>query len=127
MTTAPTEFDAIVVGSGIAGGWAAKELSERGLKVLMLERGRDIVHSKDYTYESKAPWQLPLNDRVPEEEVEAHYQVQRQCYAFYASTKQFFVKDSENPYETPKDKPFSWIRGYHLGGRSLTWHRQSYR
>ena len=125
--TTNTQFDAIVVGSGISGGWAAKELSERGLKVLLLERGPDVRHRNDYTGEGKAPWQLPYRDRVPEAVVARDYATQSRCYAFRDTTKHFFVKDSEAPYETPDDKPFDWIRGYHLGGRSLTWHRQSYR
>jgi len=121
------DFDAIVVGSGMSGGWAAKELTERGLKVLLLERGRNVEHRKDYTGEGKAPWQLPYRDRVPEPLVEKDYNTQSECYAFKDTTKHFFVKDSETPYVTPEGKPFPWIRGYHLGGRSLTWHRQSYR
>ncbi len=122
-----TVFDAVVVGSGIAGGWAAKELTERGLKVVLLERGQNVEHRKDYPGEGKAPWQLPYRDHVPEQIVEKDYAIQGKCYAFKESTKQFFVKDSEAPYETPDGKPFDWIRGYHLGGRSVTWHRQSYR
>ncbi len=126
-TSSDTQFDAIVVGSGISGGWAAKELTERGLKTLLLERGRDVEHRKDYTGEGKAPWQLRHRDRVPEDIVARDYATQSRCYAFRDTTKHFFVKDSDAPYETPADKPFDWIRGYHLGGRSLTWHRQSYR
>ncbi len=126
-TSTETLFDAIVVGSGISGGWAAKELAERGLKVLLLERGPNVEHRKDYTGEGKAPWQLPYRDRVPEDLVARDYAVQSRCYAFRDTTKHFFVRDSEAPYETPDDQRFDWIRGYHLGGRSLTWHRQSYR
>ncbi|MEE4163728.1 MAG: GMC family oxidoreductase [Woeseiaceae bacterium] len=125
--TTDTVFDAIVVGSGMSGGWAAKELTERGLKVLLLERGPNVEHRKDYVGEGQAPWQLPYRDDVPESIVEKHYSTQARCYAFRDSTRQFFVKDSEAPYATPEGKPFDWIRGYHLGGRSLTWHRQSYR
>ncbi|MFM1856057.1 MAG: hypothetical protein RLZ83_1366, partial [Pseudomonadota bacterium] len=119
-------FDAIVIGSGMSGGFAAKELCERGLKVLLLERGRDMDPKKDST-DHLMPWELPLNNRVPEEEVTRDYAVQRQCYAFTAATKAFWAKDSEQPYSTPDDKPFSWIRGNHLGGRSVMWGRQSYR
>ncbi len=120
-------FDAIVVGSGISGGFAAKELTERGLKVLLLERGRNVEHRKDYIADSKPPWMLANRGLPSQELVDEHYQTQGKCYAFKDTTKHFFVKDSETPYETPKDKPFDWIRGYHLGGRSITWHRQSYR
>jgi len=122
-----TDFDAIVVGSGISGGWAAKELTERGLKVLLLERGRNVTHRQDYVTEGKASWELPFRGQIPETTVDRDYSVQKDCYAFTDYTKQFFVNDRENPYATPDDKPFIWIRGYHLGGRSLTWHRQSYR
>ncbi len=123
----PTVFDAIVVGSGISGGFAAKELTERGLKVLLLERGRNVTHREDYITEGKANWQLPYYGQVPEPTLERDYHIQKDCYAFSDFTKHFFVNDRENPYTTPDDKPFPWIRGYHLGGRSLTWHRQSYR
>ena len=122
-----TVFDAIVVGSGISGGFAAKELTERGLKVLMLERGRNVTHREDYVTEGKANWQLPYFGQIPESELETDYPIQKDCYAFTDFTKHFFVNDREHPYSTPEDKPFPWIRGYHLGGRSLTWHRQSYR
>ena len=122
-----TEFDAIVVGSGMSGGWAAKELTERGLKVLLLERGRNVTHQVDYPTDGKAPWEMPYGGQVPEPEVARDYHVQRTCYAFSDYTKHFFVNDRENPYESASEVPFAWIRGYHLGGRSLTWHRQSYR
>jgi choline dehydrogenase-like flavoprotein len=119
-------FDAIVIGSGMSGGIAAKELCERGLKVLVLERGRKIEHGTDYN-DTQMPWELSNNNKVPEEEMAEHYAVQGQCYAFNAATKDFWVKDSEHPYTTPEGKPFTWIRGYHLGGRSIMWGRQSYR
>lgn len=119
-------FDAIVIGSGISGGISAKELTERGLKVLVIERGRKIEHVTDYM-DSQMPWELPNNNAIPEEELARDYPVQRDCYAVNAATKQFWVKDSEHPYTTPADHPFSWIRGYHLGGRSIMWGRQSYR
>ena len=120
-------FDAIVVGSGISGGWAAKELTERGLKVLLLERGRNVEHRADYTTEFKTAWDMPYAGEIPEDAVKNDYPIQDTCYAFSDYTKHFFVKDSEHPYATADDTEFSWIRGYHLGGRSLTWHRQSYR
>jgi choline dehydrogenase-like flavoprotein len=119
-------FDAIVIGSGMSGGIAAKELCERGLKVLVIERGKKIEHGTDYN-DSQMPWELPNNNMIPEEELARDYAVQRQCYAVNAATKQFWVKDTEHPYTTPEGKPFAWIRGNHLGGRSIMWGRQSYR
>lgn len=120
------QFDVIVIGSGMSGGIAAKELCERGLKVLMLERGNDVDPGKDYT-DGIMPWEFPNNMQVPEDEVTRDYAVQSQCYAFSEATKHYWVKDSEHPYSTPAGKPFSWIRGYHTGGRSIMWGRQSYR
>ncbi len=120
-------FDALVVGSGVSGGWAAKELCERGLRVLMIERGPNVVHRQDYPGEGKAPWEMPLRGKVDPQLVEDKYNIQRQCYAFSDYTKQFFADDRAIPYTHDEDKPFSWIRGNQLGGRSLLWHRQSYR
>lgn len=122
-----TDFDAIVVGSGISGGWAIKELTERGLKVLLVERGPNTTHGQDYIGEGKAPWELPYHGSIPEDVLNQEYAIQQQCYALDDATKQFFVNDRKHPYITKKDKPFSWIRGYQLGGRSLLWYRQSYR
>jgi choline dehydrogenase-like flavoprotein len=119
-------FDAIVVGSGISGGWVAKELTEKGLKVLVLERGRNIEHGADYN-DGLSPWELPNEDKIAEDETLRDYAVQSKNYAFSAANKHFWVKDSELPYSTPKDKPFSWYRGFHLGGRSLMWGRMSLR
>ena len=119
-------FDAIVVGSGMSGGWVAKELAERGLKVLVLERGKHLEHGADYT-DGLAPWELHQYGLVSQEEVDAEYPVQSRCYAFSSATKHLWVKDSEHPYTTPSERPFLWIRGYHLGGRSIMWARQSYR
>ncbi|HEY0043256.1 MAG TPA: GMC family oxidoreductase [Allosphingosinicella sp.] len=119
-------FDAIVIGSGMSGGWAAKELTEKGLKTLVIERGGHVEHGADYT-DSLSPWELENFGMVPEEEAAEHYSVQRQCYAFSTATKHFWVKDSEHPYTYPEERPFMWIRGYHLGGRSIMWARQSYR
>lgn len=119
-------FDAIVVGSGISGGWAAKELAERGLKVLVIERGRHVEHGADYT-DARSPWELPNLGRVAEDEKAGDYPVQSRCYAFNTATKHWWVNDREHPYTTPEGRPFSWIRGYHLGGRSLMWGRQTYR
>ncbi|HVI99660.1 MAG TPA: GMC family oxidoreductase [Sphingomonas sp.] len=119
-------FDAIVVGSGMSGGWAAKELAERGLKVLVIERGRHVEHGADYT-DMQNPWEDKNWGRVNEDEVKRDYFVQSRCYAFNTTTQHWWVNDRDNPYTTPEDRPFGWIRGYHLGGRSLMWGRQTYR
>jgi len=126
-TTKANTYDAIVVGSGITGGWAAKELTEGGLETLLLERGNNVVHSKDYAGEHLPTWELPFRGKGNRRLYEAQFPVQSQCYAFGEATRHFFVNDRENPYTHDADKPFSWIRGYHLGGRSLMWARQSYR
>jgi len=117
-------FDAIVIGSGMSGGWAAKELCEKGLKTLVLERGRDVVHSKDYTTTNMLPWEFEHRGQIPEEIQEANPVVSR-CYAFREDAMQFFVKDNDHPYL--QDKPFDWIRGYQVGGKSLLWARQTQR
>jgi choline dehydrogenase-like flavoprotein len=122
--TAQNTYDAIVVGSGISGGWAAKELCEKGLKTLVLERGRDVKHIKDYTDTNKAPWELEHHNNLTQED-RKNSPIQSKCYAFNEVSKKFFVNDEENPYN--QVKPFDWIRGYHVGGRSLMWGRQSYR
>ncbi|HEX7743267.1 MAG TPA: GMC family oxidoreductase [Sphingobium sp.] len=119
-------FDAIVIGSGMSGGIAAKELCERGLKTLVIERGRKLEHGASYT-DWMQPWDLPNNGMVPEETLDKDYMVQRLNYNMNTATQQYWVKDSENAYTTPEDKPFVWLRGYHLGGRSIMWGRQSYR
>lgn len=121
------EFDAIVVGSGITGGWAAKELTEKGLKVLVLERGSDLQHGKDYTGEHKPAWKyefrgMPLRDLYEEE-----YPVQSRCYAFGEANRHFWNNDKQNPYVDNPDSPFLWQRANVVGGRSLLWGRQSYR
>lgn len=119
-------YDAIVVGSGITGGFAAKELCEKGLKTLVLERGRQVEHVKDYPTTSTPTWDFKLRGRVSAED-EANYPVQSKVYAFNEATRHFWVNDLEHPYTTPEDQPFSWIRGYHVGGRSIMWGRQCYR
>jgi glucoside 3-dehydrogenase (cytochrome c) catalytic subunit len=119
------EYDAIVVGSGMTGGWAAKELCEKGLKTLVLERGRSIEHIRDYTTEHKQPWELPLRGRVPEAEAERDYGVVKDVYLFSQATKHFFINDGRNPYLA--ERPYRWIRGNQIGGRSLMWARQCYR
>lgn len=118
-------YDAIVIGSGIAGGWAAKELSEKGLKTLVLERGRNIRHVTDYPTMNMDPWDLPYRDQVPAEELKKYEKQKRTGYTIKQSTKHWWVNDLENPYT--ETKRFDWIRGYHVGGRSLLWGRQSYR
>jgi len=120
-------YDAIVVGSGITGGWAAKELAERGLKTLVLERGRHVEHGKDYVTEDKGAWEFHYRGLGNRPLFESEYGIQSQCYAFGEATQHFFVNDKKHPYMHDADKPFSWIRGYHLGGRSLMWGRQCYR
>ncbi len=126
MTDTPM-FDAIVVGSGISGGMAAKELTERGLKVLLLDRGRHITHGEDYVGEDRPPWDWRFHGLGDRQLYAKDYPVQSKARAFGEGSTQFFVNDSEHPYETDADSPFSWIRGYHLGGRSLTWGRATFR
>jgi choline dehydrogenase-like flavoprotein len=117
-------FDAIVVGSGMTGGWAAKELTELGLKTLVLERGRNIRHITDYPTALKDPWELPHNNRATNAD-RAAQPVQSTLYLYDQSTKHHFVNDRENPYE--QAKPFNWFRGYQVGGRSLMWARHVFR
>jgi choline dehydrogenase-like flavoprotein len=121
----PSEsFDAIVVGSGISGGWAAKELTERGLRVLLLERGKHVEHIKDYVNAGKGPWQYPLRAGRSREMIDA-YPVLSRDYPLNEKNLDWWVNEKESPYT--EVKRFDWYRGYHLGGRSLTWGRQSYR
>lgn len=119
-------FDAIVIGTGISGGWAAKELTEKGLKTLVLDRGRDVQHIVDYPTANKMPWELEHLGTVPSA-IAAEYQKSRTSshYIFSEATTHFLVKDSEQEYI--QDKPFGWIRAYQVGGRSLLWARQTQR
>ena len=117
-------FDAIVIGSGMSGGWAAKELCEKGLKTLVLERGRSVEHLKDYPTTNMHPWEFPYHKQLPQSITQDNSIVGR-CYAFNDSTDHFFVKDNEHPYI--QEKPFDWIRGYQTGGKSLLWARQTQR
>jgi len=117
-------FDAIVIGSGISGGWAAKELSEKGLKTLVLERGRDVKHNVDYPTTNMKPWEFPHHNQLPLDVVKENPIVSK-CYAFKEDAQHFFVKDKEHPYV--QEKPFDWIRGYQVGGKSLLWARQTQR
>jgi choline dehydrogenase-like flavoprotein len=114
-------FDAIVIGSGISGGWAAKELTGKGLKTLVLERGCNVKHIADYPTSTMNPWQFEHRGRLPLDIKEANPIISK-CYAFYEGTTQFFVKDAEHPYV--QEKPFDWIRGYQVGGKSLLWARE---
>lgn len=120
-------YDAIVVGSGITGGWAAKELTEAGLTVLMIERGRNIRHREDYTTESAAPWELPFRGVGDTARYARDYPVQMLNRHFNEWTEHHFVKDADHPYVTAPDTAFTWFRSYQMGGRSLTWGRQAYR
>jgi choline dehydrogenase-like flavoprotein len=113
-------YDAIVVGSGISGGWAAKELCELGVKTLVLERGRNIEHLKDYPTATKNPWDFPHRMQEPKTVLDENPVISK-CYAFGEDTQHFFVKDKEHPYI--QEKPFDWIRGYQVGGKSITWGR----
>jgi choline dehydrogenase-like flavoprotein len=117
-------YDAIVIGSGISGGWAAKEFCDRGLKTLVIERGRNVVHLKDYPTATKDPWDFPHRGEMPVSITRQNPVVNR-CYAFSEASQHFFVKDHEHPYI--QEKPFDWIRGYQVGGKSLLWARQTQR
>src|SRR3984957_4736576 len=117
-------YDAIVIGSGISGGWAAKELCEGGLKTLVLERGKKVEDLKDYPTATKNPWEFKHHgDNTLK--IQEDNPVVSKCYAFDESTHHFFVKDKEHPYI--QQKPFDWIRGYQVGGKSLLWARQTQR
>ena len=118
-------YDAIVIGRGVSGGWAAKELCEKGLKTLVLERGRMIKHNQDYPTANMEDWEFPAGDVITQEIKKNQPKQSRTGYVNTESTKHFFVNDIEHPYN--EDKRFDWIRGYHVGGRSLLWARQSYR
>jgi choline dehydrogenase-like flavoprotein len=118
-------YDAIVIGSGISGGWAAKELTEKGLRTLVLERGRMVEHIKDYTTATKAPWEFPHRGKLPLKQMEDYPKLQRTGFATSEEVIHFFVKDNEHPYL--EDKRFDWVRGWQVGGKSLTWGRVALR
>lgn len=123
------QWDAIVIGSGITGGWAAKELCEAGLKTLVIERGRAVEHAgRDYT-DFQAPWELEFRDLVPETYAAQGWQYLKDKgdWIYRMRHLQFFADTQTYPFSSPPDRPFMWTRGYQLGGRSLTWYRQSYR
>ncbi len=121
---AAEEYDAIVVGSGISGGWAAKELTEKGLKVLLLERGKNVEHIKDYVNARKAPWDYPHRGRRTVE-MEDAYPVLQRDYPLNETNLDWWASDKDNPYT--EVRRFDWYRGYQVGGRSLMWGRHSYR
>ncbi len=121
---ADNNYDAIVIGSGISGGWAAKELCEKGLKTLMLDRGRDIKHVKDYVNATKAPWDFPHRGSKTQQMIK-DYPVLNRDYPLNETNLDYWVNEKESPYT--EVKRFDWFRGYHVGGRSLMWGRQSYR
>jgi choline dehydrogenase-like flavoprotein len=114
------EFDAIVIGSGISGGWAAKELCDLGLRTLVLERGRNVVHNRDYPTATMAPWEFPHRKEMPRKFVEENPLITKAA-GFGEDTAHFFIKDKDHPYV--QEKPFDWIRGYQVGGKSLIWGR----
>jgi choline dehydrogenase-like flavoprotein len=120
------DYDAIVVGSGITGGWAAKELCERGLRTLVLEAGRDIDPERDYT-EHVPPWDMRFRGLGDRRAVEARQHVQRRSVSFDELSHVFWTDDVDNPYSTPQDKPFDWFRARQVGGKSIIWGRQVYR
>lgn len=120
------EFDVIVIGSGMSGGWAAKEFTEKGMQTLVLERGRMIEHIKDYPNTNMAPWEFSFRKKLTKETRE-EFPIQKNVYAFNEATKDFWASDKKHPYRHPKDKPFRWLKGFQTGGKSLLWYRQSYR
>ena len=113
-------YDAIVIGSGISGGWAAKELCEKGLKTLVLERGRNIVHLKDYPTANMNPWDFPHRGSMTYAFKKENPLITKAA-GFGEDTAHFFIKDKDHPYV--QEKPFEWIRGYQVGGKSLIWGR----
>ena len=115
------QFDTIVIGAGMAGSWAAKEFSEQGFKTLLLERGPNVEHIKDYPTTNMQPWEFKYRGQLTAKEIEEN-PVASRCYAFREDSKHFFVKDKEHPYG--EVKPFDWIRGYQVGGKSIMWARQ---
>ncbi len=114
-------FDTIVVGAGMSGGWAAKEFSEQGFKTLLLERGPNVEHLKDYPTTNMQPWEFKHRGRLTAQDIEEN-PIASSCYAYREDAKHFFVKDKEHPYV--QKKPFDWIRGYQVGGKSIMWARQ---
>jgi len=118
------KFDVIVIGAGMTGGWAAKEFCDQGLKTLLLERGRDVKHIEDYPTTNMHPWDFKYRGKLTRDQKENN-PIASKCYAFREDSHHFFVKDDEHPYI--QDKPFDWIKGYQVGGRSIIWARQTQR
>ncbi|MBR9791459.1 MAG: GMC family oxidoreductase [Gammaproteobacteria bacterium] len=125
--TKQTVYDAIVIGSGITGGWAAKELTEKGLKVLLVERGKNIPHRSGYKNEMRPPWEMPFRGEGDQNYIDEHHPIQQHSGHLTEWNRDYWVDDKAQPYQTPGDSKFNWIRGYHLGGKSLMWGRQCYR
>lgn len=125
MALGSDTYDAIVVGTGITGGWAAKEMCEQGLKTLVLDRGRLVRHVRDYPTAGKAPWELPYGDQLTHEDRKKHAILNREGYFSSQATKHWFANELENPYV--EEKRFDWVRSYHVGGRSIVWGRHCYR
>lgn len=123
-STKKNTYDAIVIGSGMSGGWAAKEFAEKGLKTLVLERGRDVTHIKDYPTTNMMPWELKHANNTTFD-TQKENPIAARCYNFKEDSQHFFTKDKEQPYI--QEKPFDWIRGYQTGGKSLLWARQTQR
>ena len=121
-----TIYDAVIVGSGASGGWVAKELTEQGMHVLMLEAGPPRLPTRDFT-EHIWPYQVKFRGFGNRQALLARQPIQRLCYACDEFSHQFFVDDHENPYTFPLDKPFMWIRGRQVGGKTFCWARESYR
>lgn len=120
-------YDVVIVGSGASGGWVAKQLTESGLRVAVLEAGRKLDPAVDFT-EHKQPYDMPLRGRrFGPASSQQEQLIQKQCYQCDEYTHHLFIKDTEHPYTTPRDRPFIWIRGRHVGGKSITWARQTYR
>ena len=118
-------YDAIVIGTGVSGGWAAKELCENGLRTLVLERGRMVKHIEDYPTVNKNPWDFKYRGLVSDEDLKKQRKQNRTGFAIREESKHWFVDDLKHPYN--EEKRFDWIRGYHVGGRSITWGRQALR
>ncbi len=119
-------YDAIVVGSGATGGWAAKELCEAGMEVALLEAGKKLDPATDYS-EHARPWDMKYRNKQAEPAIEARRPIGARCYACEETNAHFFVDEVDNPYTVPQGKPFWWIRGRHVGGRTIMWGRQTYR